>query len=72
MHTLLANINGGGIQWSTDLIGSNALPTYPSLPILGRRCFGNHVSDHTQYRAPSRVLAAALWSATVSTETRRM
>ncbi len=67
---LFTNINAGGMQWSTDLIGYNALQSYPSPAYWAQVLFGNHVGDHTVQSSASGAGPLLFWSATVSTGSR--
>jgi alpha-L-arabinofuranosidase len=40
---LFVNVNAGGMQWSTDLIGYNALSSYGSPSYYAQAMFGTHV-----------------------------
>jgi alpha-N-arabinofuranosidase len=42
---LLVNVNPGGMQWSTDLIGYDALTSYGSPSYYAQAMFSNHVGD---------------------------
>jgi alpha-L-arabinofuranosidase len=64
---LLTNINAGGMQWSTDLIGYNALQAYPSPAYWAQVLFGNHIGDHTVQSAATGTHPLFFWSATLST-----
>jgi alpha-N-arabinofuranosidase len=44
---LLVNVNPGGMQWSTDLIGYNALTSYGSPSYYAQVIFGSCLGDHT-------------------------
>jgi alpha-L-arabinofuranosidase len=44
---LLVNVNPGGMQWETDLIGYNALTSYGSPAYYAQVMFGSYVGDHT-------------------------
>jgi alpha-N-arabinofuranosidase len=43
---LLVNVNPGGMQWETDLIGYNAAKIYVSPAYWAQVMFGSHVGDH--------------------------
>ena len=42
---LLVNVNPGGMQWETDLIGYNALTSYGSPAYYAQVMFGSHIGD---------------------------
>ena len=44
---LLTNVNPGGLQWDTDLIGYNAEKSYGSPSYYAQMMFGAHLGDHT-------------------------
>jgi len=44
---LFTNVNPGGMQWSTDLIGYDALTSYASPSYSAQVLFSNHLGDHT-------------------------
>jgi alpha-N-arabinofuranosidase len=44
---LLVNVNPGGMQWSTDLIGYDALTSYGSPAYYAQVMFGSCLGDHT-------------------------
>ncbi|ADV82515.1 alpha-L-arabinofuranosidase domain protein [Terriglobus saanensis SP1PR4] len=67
---LFTNVNPGGMQWSTDLIGYDALRAYGSPSYYAQVLFGSHLGDHTVKSDASGVNARFSWSATVSTEDR--
>jgi alpha-N-arabinofuranosidase len=44
---LLVNVNPGGMQWETDLIGYDTLKSYGSPAYYGQVMFGSYLGDHT-------------------------
>jgi len=44
---LLVNVNPGGMQWETDLIGYDATSSYGSPAYYAQAMFAAHVGDHT-------------------------
>jgi len=44
---LLTNVNPGGLQWDTDLIGYNAVKSYGSPSYYAQVMLGSHLGDHT-------------------------
>lgn len=65
---LLTNVNPGGMQWSTDLIGYDALRSYGSPSYWAQVLFAQHLGDHTVKSTADLVNARFFWSATVSTK----
>ena len=65
---LLTNVNPGGMQWSTDLIGYDALNSYGSPSYWAQVLFAQHLGDHTVKSAAEQVNSRFFWSATVSTK----
>ena len=59
---LFVNVNPGGMQWATDLIGYDALSSYGSPSYWTQRMFSTHlgteVVDCTLSNAPPRVYAS--------------
>jgi alpha-L-arabinofuranosidase len=69
---LLTNVNPGGMQWSTDLIGYDALSAYPSPAYWAQVLFSNHLGDHTVQSSATNANPLLFWSATVSTEAKML
>jgi len=44
---LLVNVNPGGMQWETDLIGYDAVKSYGSPAYYAQVLFGSYLGDHT-------------------------
>jgi alpha-L-arabinofuranosidase len=44
---LLVNVNPGGMQWETDLIGYDTMKSYGSPAYFAQVMFGSHIGDHT-------------------------
>lgn len=44
---LLVNVNPGGMQWQTDLIGYDAVKSYGSPAYYAQVMFGSYLGDHT-------------------------
>lgn len=63
---LFTNVNPGGMQWATDLIGYDALRSYGSPSYWAQVLFAGHIGDHTVQSAASGVNPRFFWSATVS------
>ena len=63
---LFTNVNPGGMQWSTDLIGYDALKAYGSPSYWAQVLFAAHLGDHTVKSSAEGVNVRFFWSATVS------
>jgi alpha-N-arabinofuranosidase len=63
---LLTNVNPGGMQWPTDLIGYDAIRSYGSPSYYAQALFSRHLGDHTVKSAGSGLGGRFFWSATVS------
>jgi alpha-N-arabinofuranosidase len=70
MDPLFTNVNPGGMQWSTDLIGYDALHAYGSPSYWAQVLFAQHLGDHTVKSFATGVNPRFFWSATVSTNTK--
>ncbi len=64
---LFVNVNPGGMQWPSDLIGYDAARTYGSPSYYAQALFANHLGDHTVKTEASGLDSRFFWSATVST-----
>ncbi len=65
---LLVNVNPGGMQWSSDLIGYDALSSYGSPSYWAQVLFASHLGDHTVRTSGTGAGDRFFWSATVSTK----
>ena len=65
---LLVNVDPGGMQWTSDLIGYDALHSYGSPSYWAQALFASHVGDHTVRTDGQGAGDRVFWSATVSTE----
>ncbi len=63
---LLTNVNPGGMQWSTDLIGYDALSSYGSPSYYAQCLFAAHIGNGTPHSTISGAGARFFYSATVS------
>jgi alpha-N-arabinofuranosidase len=63
---LFTNVNPGGMQWSSDLIGYDALNSYGSPSYWAQVLFSNHLGDKTVRSTAEGVDRRFFWSATVS------
>jgi alpha-N-arabinofuranosidase len=64
---LFVNVNPGGMQWPSDLIGYDAARAYGSPSYYAQALFANHLGDHTVKTEGSGLGSRVFWSATVST-----
>lgn len=64
---LMVNVNPGGMQWPSDLIGYDAQRSYGSPSYYAQVLFANHVGDHTVKTSGEGLNSRFFWSATIST-----
>lgn len=64
---LLVNVNPGGMQWETDLIGYNAISSYGSPAYYAQVMFGSYLGDHTVASKLDAGNAKLFYSATLNT-----
>jgi alpha-N-arabinofuranosidase len=64
---LFVNVNPGGMQWPSDLIGYDAARAYGSPSYYAQALFANHLGDHTVKTESQGLNDRFFWSATVST-----
>jgi alpha-N-arabinofuranosidase len=64
---LFTNVNPGGMQWPTDLIGYDAQHAYGSPSYWAQVLFAQHLGDRTVKSKAENVNPRFFWSATVST-----
>ncbi|MGC1185916.1 MAG: alpha-L-arabinofuranosidase C-terminal domain-containing protein [Candidatus Acidiferrales bacterium] len=64
---LFTNVNPGGMQWASDLIGYDALRSYGSPSYYAQVLFASHIGDHTVQSSATNVNSRFFWSATIST-----
>ena len=69
---LLTNVNPGGLQWDTDLIGYDASRSYGSPSYYAQVLFGSHVGDHTLASNSDGAGAKLFYSITGSAETKKL
>src|SRR5580704_18127622 len=60
---LFTNVNPGGMQWATDLIGYDALRSYGSPSYYAQVLFASHVGDHTAQSSAANLNPRFFWSA---------
>lgn len=65
---LFTNVNPGGMQWPTDLIGYTADKAYGSPSYWAQVLFSQHIGDHTVRTEATGLNSRFFWSATVSTD----
>ncbi len=63
---LFTNVNPGGMQWDTDLIGYDALHSYGSPSYWAQVLFAAHLGDHTVQTSAQSLDPRFFWSATTS------
>jgi alpha-N-arabinofuranosidase len=63
---LLTNVNPGGMQWSTDLIGYDASRSYGSPSYWAQVIFAQHLGDHTVKTTSANMPERVFWSATTT------
>ena len=64
---LFVNVNPGGMQWPSDLIGYDAARSYGSPSYYAQVLFANHIGDHTVKSEATGLNSRFFYSATVST-----
>jgi alpha-N-arabinofuranosidase len=69
---LLVNVNPGGMQWETDLIGYDAMKSYGSPAYYAQVMFGSHLGDHTVATKLENADAKFFYSATTDTAKKRL
>jgi alpha-N-arabinofuranosidase len=63
---LFVNVNPGGMQWPSDLIGYDAARSYGSPSYYAQALFASHLGDHTVKTDGTGLNSRFFWSATVS------
>lgn len=69
---LLVNVDPGGMQWETDLIGYNAMSSYGSPAYYAQVMFASYLGDHTPASQVEGAGAKFFYSATVSTTKKQL
>jgi alpha-N-arabinofuranosidase len=69
---LLTNVNPGGLQWDTDLIGYNADKCYGSPSYYAQAMFASHLGDHTLASTLDGAGAKFFYSITASAATKKL
>ena len=63
---LFVNVNPGGMQWESDLIGYNAASSYGSPSYYAQVMFASHLGDHTVASQVENAGAKFFYSATIN------
>jgi alpha-L-arabinofuranosidase len=63
---LLVNVNPGGMQWETDLIGYNTLKSYGSPAYYAQVMFASYLGDHTVASKLENAGPKLFYSATIN------
>jgi alpha-N-arabinofuranosidase len=69
---LFVNVNPGGMQWETDLIGYNATSSYGSPAYFAQVMFASYIGDHTVASKFDTSNAKLFYSATINTAKRQL
>jgi alpha-N-arabinofuranosidase len=69
---LLVNVNPGGMQWETDLIGYNAMKSYGSPSYYAQVMFASWLGDHTVASKLENAGAKLFYSATINTAEKQL
>lgn len=69
---LLVNVNPGGMQWETDLIGYDALRSYGSPGYYAQVMFANHIGDKTLQSELTGAGTKLFYSVTQDTKNKRI
>jgi alpha-N-arabinofuranosidase len=63
---MFVNVNPGGMQWATDLMGYDASRAYGSPSYWAQVLFAEHLGDHTVKTTAESLSDRVFWSATVT------
>ncbi|MGA9585465.1 MAG: alpha-L-arabinofuranosidase C-terminal domain-containing protein [Terracidiphilus sp.] len=69
---LLVNVNPGGMQWETDLIGYNAMKSYGSPAYYAQVMFASYLGDHTVASKLENAGPKLFYSATINTAKKQL
>jgi alpha-N-arabinofuranosidase len=69
---LLVNVNPGGMQWETDLIGYDAGSSFGSPAYYAQVMFGSYVGDHTVASKIENARDKLFYSATINTAKKQL
>jgi len=69
---MLVNVNPGGMQWESDLIGYNAIKSYGSPSYYAQVMFASYLGDHTVASNLENGGAKLFYSATINTAKKQL
>jgi alpha-N-arabinofuranosidase len=69
---LLVNVNPGGMQWDTDLIGYNTATSYGSPAYYAQVLFSSYLGDHTVASNIENAGAKLFYSATINSAKKQL
>ncbi len=69
---LLVNVNPGGMQWASDLIGYDTMKSYGSPGYYAQTMFASCLGDHTVETTVSGAGDKFFYSATVATQSKKL
>ena len=69
---LLVNVNPGGMQWETDLIGYNAMKSYGSPAYYAQVMFASYLGDHTVASKLENTGPKLFYSSTINTAKKQL
>jgi alpha-L-arabinofuranosidase len=69
---LLVNVNPGGMQWETDLIGYNAIKSYGSPAYYAQVMFASYLGDHTVASKLENAGEKLFYSSTINTAKKQL
>ena len=69
---LLVNVNPGGMQWETDLIGYNAMKSYGSPAYYAQVMFASYLGDHTVASKLENGGAKLFYSSTINSAKKQL
>lgn len=69
---LFVNVDPGGMQWETDLIGYNAMSSYGSPAYYAQVMFASYLGDHTIAGKLDTTSAKLFYSATINTAKKQL
>jgi alpha-L-arabinofuranosidase len=69
---LFVNVNPGGMQWESDLIGYNAGSSYGSPSYYAQVMFGSYLGDHNVASQMENAGAKLFYSATLNTQKKQL
>ncbi len=69
---LLVNVDPGGMQWETDLIGYNAIKSYGSPAYYAQVMFASYLGDHTVASKLENAGPKLFYSSTINTAKKQL